>query len=328
METNNNSMTLYRYIVTVIILMTSIVVSAQSNGDRLFMEGQAFQQKQTIVSQNQAIKKFRAAKVVYTSADKKKMCDNQIAICYSNISSLRKGTQKGNKEKIQIVSVHEPNLSLSQSTICFDGDKKGTATITVDAPSEKWEFKTSDGIDGESNFVKATKSVDSKSLNIEVDANPYTIKRHQSVIALYQNIADTLLVEQRGKDVTLTTNENLLEFKLKGGEKSLEIYTNSDSIVNSNNGLTWYVASKPDWIVVSVEVKKEKSVFKKFFEDVGDTFSSLVEDTPTAATASDTKTSKLKIIARTLPKNDPGRIGEIHFVSQDKTCKITVVQQK
>ena len=122
MGIKNKIHSLKQVFVTVILLMVAMVGSAQSNGDKLFMEGQALQKKQTIASQNQAIKKFEAAKVVYTSVDKKKMCDNQIAICNNNISSLRRVSLKGNKEKKQTVAVQEVRLALSKNSILFDGD--------------------------------------------------------------------------------------------------------------------------------------------------------------------------------------------------------------
>ena len=316
-----------RSIVIILVLMVAHTISAQSNGDKLFMEGQALQQKQTIASQNQAIKKFEAAKVVYTTADKKKMCDNQITICNNNISSLKKVTSKGAKDRKQTVAVQEVKLALSQNRLYFDGDKKGTSSIAVTAPSIDWSFKFSEGIEGEENFAKANRSSDAKSIDIEVEANPYTIERHQSLVVTYENTADTLLISQSGKDVTLSTNSNLLEFKLKGGNKTVELYTNSDSIISSNNGLTWYVDSKPEWIETSVEVKKEKSVVGKGLSAL----KGLVSSTAKAATEADVKTSIVKIIARPLPKSDPsyssGRRGEIIFVSQDRTYKITVIQQ-
>lgn len=314
-------------VTTILLLMVATNVSAQSNGDKLFMEGQTLQRKQTIASQNQAIKKFEAAKVVYTSADKKKMCDNQIAICNNNISSLKRVSSKGFKEKKQAVTVQETKLALSKNFILFDGDKKGVYSITVTAPSIDWSFKSSEGVEGEENFVKATRSSDAKSIDIEVEANPSTLERHQSFVVTYESTTDTLLVSQSGKEVTLSTSSNLVEFKLKGGSKSIELYTNSDSIVTSNNGLTWYVESKPEWIETSVEVNKEKSLVGKGLSAL----KGLVSSTAKAATAADVKTSIVKIVAISLPKSDPsystGRRGEIVFASQNKTYKITVIQQ-
>lgn len=327
MKIRNKILLWLKSVATVLLLMAATTVSAQSNGDKLFMEGQALQQKQTIASQNQAIKKFEAAKVVYTSADKKKMCDNQIAICNNNISSLKRVSSKGGKEKKQTVTVQETKLALSKNFILFDGDKKGVYSIAVTAPSIDWSFKSSDGVEGEENFVKATRSSDAKSIDIEVEANPSTLERHQSFVVTYESTTDTLLVSQSGKEVTLSTSSNLVEFKLKGGSKSIELYTNSDSIITSNNGLTWYVESKPEWIETSVEVNKEKSVVGKGLSAL----KGLVSSTAKAATAADVKTSIVKIVAISLPKSDPsystGRRGEIVFASQNKTYKITVIQQ-
>lgn len=327
MKIRNKILLWLKCVAAILLLMVSTTVSAQSNGDKLFMEGQTLQQKQTIASQNQAIKKFEAAKVVYTSADKKKMCDNQIAICNNNISSLKRVSSKGSKERKQIVTVQETKLALSKNFILFDGDKKGVYSIAVTAPSIDWSFKSSDGVEGEENFVKATRSSDAKSIDIEVEANPFTLERHQSFVVTYESTTDTLLVSQSGKEVTLSTSSNLVEFELKGGSKSIELYTNSDSIITSNNGLTWYVESKPEWIETSVEVKKEKSVVGKGLSAL----KRLVSSTAKAATAADVKTSIVKIVAISLSKSDPsystGRRGEIVFASQNKTYKITVIQQ-
>lgn len=322
-----NKIQLLRHTYVIIMLMIAMVGYAQSNGDKLFMEGQALQQKQTIASQNQAIKKFEAAKVVYTSADKKRMCDNQIAICNNNIFSLKRASSKGSKDKKQTVAVQEVKLTLSKNSILFDSDKKGMSRIAVVAPSTDWNFKSSEVTEGEENFVRATRSSDAKSIDIEVEANPSTLERHQRFIVSYENVADTLLISQRGKEVTLSTNSNLVEFKLKGGSKSIELYTNSDSIIASNNGLTWYVESKPEWLETSVEVRKEKSVVGKGLSAL----KGLVSSKAKAASAADVKMSTVKIVVLPLSKSNPlystGRKGEIVFASQDKTYKINVIQQ-
>lgn len=326
MRSNNKMLILLKYVVTIFFLMVAMTVSAQSNGDKLFMEGQTLQKKQTIASQNQAIKKFEAAKVVYTTSDKKRMCDNQITICNKIIASLKKVSSKG-KEIKQIVEVQEVKLSLSKNFVTFDGDTKGMASVVVTAPSMDWSLKSSMGIEGEDSFVKAMKNSDAKSIDIEVEANASTLERHQSFYVSYENAVDTLLVSQKGKEVTLSTNSNLLEFKSKGGCKTIELYTNSDTIMLSNNGLPWYVASKPEWIETSVEVNKEKSVIGKGLSAL----KGLVSSKAKAATAEDVKTSIVRIVACSLPKHDTsyssGRRGEIVFASQDKTYIITVIQQ-
>ena len=326
MRAINGTSSFLKILTVVFMVMIATVCAAQSNGDRLFMEGQNFQKKQTIPSQLQAIKKFEAAKVVYTTADKKRLCDNQISICNSNIAYLKKNAAKDNRDKKQS-PIQETKLSLSQTSITFNGDKSGATSIAVTAPNQEWHFRLSEGVEGEDNFVKANRSSDSKSIDIEVAPNPYTIERHQSVVVLYGNLTETLMVSQSGKDVSLSTNSNLVEFKLKGGSKTIDLYTNSDSIIASNNGLTWYVASKPDWIETSVEVKKKKSTFGKGLSAI----KGLVTGSASAATEADVKVSSVKIVARPLPKNDPeyatGRRGEIIFASQDKKHTVTIIQQ-
>lgn len=80
-------------------------------------------------------------------------------------------------------------------------------------------------------------------------------------------------------------------------------------------------------IRLQTEVKKEKSVVGKGLSAL----KRLVSSTAKAATAADVKTSIVKIVAISLSKSDPsystGRRGEIVFASQNKTYKITVIQQ-
>ena len=73
---------------------------AQSIGDKLFAQGQKLQMVQTVKSQNQAIRKFIAAQKAYDSNAKKNMCDNQIAICKSNIKTLSQ-KQTARKPKVR-----------------------------------------------------------------------------------------------------------------------------------------------------------------------------------------------------------------------------------
>lgn len=318
-----------RFYICAIMLAIASSGYAQSSGDKLFMEGQKLQQTQTVAAQNQAIKKFQAAKVVYTAADKKKMCDNQISICQSNISSLKKGTgKKTTKATVKTDNVEEVKFALSQNHIEFDGDKDGEYNIAVTAPTTDWSFNLAVGIDGEQSFAKVSRSNDAKSIQVKVDANNSTLDRRQSLTVALGNDSHVVTIIQYGKSVILSTNANLVEFKPKGGSKTTELYTNSDSIISSNNGLTWYVLSKPDWIETRVDVAKEKSTIGKGLNAL----KGLVSGTATAATAADVKTSKVKIVAQPILKGSPeaqtGRKGEIVFASQDKTYKINIIQQK
>lgn len=64
-------------------------VCAQSAADKLFNEGIKLQKTRTEASQNAAIKKFKAAKISYDSAAKKKSCDTQISKCNKIIEELK-----------------------------------------------------------------------------------------------------------------------------------------------------------------------------------------------------------------------------------------------
>lgn len=139
-----------RLICMLVVLLCSITVSAQTSGDKLFLEGQKLQQKMTVDAQSSAIKKFRAAKVVYNTTDKKTMCDNQITICRKNLATLKKtrarrgrktvgksGSVKKHTKIVEEDSVAEKNpqivnveLSLSESRLDFKSNpKEGTVQI-------------------------------------------------------------------------------------------------------------------------------------------------------------------------------------------------------
>ena len=139
---------------------------AQSNGDKLFMEGQSLQKVMTVASQNAAIKKFRAAKIVYTSSSSKTMCDNQISICNNNIKSLskknnpvisKKRVTKGkniHNEKVEkdtavaetpkVSKRKNINLALSETRLDFKASPKEGATQSVEVKCNynDWTIKS------------------------------------------------------------------------------------------------------------------------------------------------------------------------------------------
>lgn len=316
------------WLTTLLLLSATFNALAQSSGDKLFMEGQKLQQTQTVAAQNQAIKKFKSAKVVYTTTDKKKMCDNQIAICNNNITSLKKRGSKKNKRSLDSSPTeNKVSFAVSQNHVQFDGEKNGSVVVNVEAPSLEWAFNLPEGIDGETNFVEVSKSSDSLSLEISAKANPTTIARTQTINVTHGSSVKKIVVKQYGKDVNFSGSTSLLKFGVKGGSKSFELYTNSDFTVTTNNNLTWYVESKPVWVEVSVEAKKKKGIVGKGISAI----KGLVEGKAEAASAEDVKTSNIKVVAVPLIKSDKeyqtGRRGEIIFASQDKKYKVIVVQQ-
>lgn len=319
----NNKNKIYMLLRKALFLITFIMAQtlcAQSNGDKLFLEGQTLQQTKTIAAQNKAIKKFQAAKIVYTSPEKKKMCDNQIAICNSNIAALRK--PKSSKDKPQPEKTEEKKFSLSAMRVVAD-EKKGIYHVDVSAPTTEWTFSAENVENEQQEFVKAYRDKDGQSMIFEIEENSTTLTRTQNFIITCGDESKTLQVIQRGKNVVLKASTDLMEFKAKGGIKLIEIYTNSDSIVSDNRNLTWYVHAKPDWIEISFDSKKQKNVFSKIFSSSQERSDDLDEDV---------KSYSIAIVARTLAKTDPsyltGRRGEIVFSSQDKTYKLIVLQQK
>lgn len=139
---------LTRLFFIIIMIFTSLCASAQTKGDKLFQEGQTLQKTLTIASQNSAIKKFQAAKIAYTTSEKKKICDNQIVICGNNIKQLKKATVKTSSttktttttKEEEKVEPEEPKpvyhedltLSLSESRLDFKANPKPGATQSVE----------------------------------------------------------------------------------------------------------------------------------------------------------------------------------------------------
>lgn len=130
-----------RIIALVLLLFSATYANAQSDGDKLFIEGQNLQKVMTVKSQNAAIKKFHQAKVVYTSADKKIMCDNQISICRRNINDLKSKPKKDTKDKeektastetkAKVEKRQDVSLSLSETRLDFKYKPKEGATQSV-----------------------------------------------------------------------------------------------------------------------------------------------------------------------------------------------------
>lgn len=198
-----------RWVCMLVVLFCSIAVSAQTSGDKLFLEGQKLQQKMTVVAQISAIKKFRAAKVVYTTIDKKTMCDNQIAICSRNITTLKKSNARGGRKPVRkgvsakkrlnveedSVTEEKPQrvnveLSLSESRLDFKSNpKEGTIQIVnVACNMEKIE------ISSKPDWV--TVDIAKKRLFVSVQENNTTDERSGVVrVKCYDKEAD-LVVNQ------------------------------------------------------------------------------------------------------------------------------------
>lgn len=294
------------------ILCTACPLYAQtSRGDQLFAEGQAFQKKKQY---QKAIAKYKAAKVAYTSLEKKQMCDDQIKLCKPTTVSTTKDDVIEQQKKDSLV--------ISSKHITFEADKEGTVEISVITGDSCWNVDTTTRIYGDSAFTTVKKTSDGKGMRIYTGINNTTLARHQHIFITTSECRDTIFVEQKGKNVTLRTNENILNYKKKGGSKSIEVITNSDSIVASNNNECWYVESKPDWIEANVDMTVQTSTANLM---------NLLSTKAKVTLSADEKASKLSITVVPLLKTDSeysiGRKGEVVIAAQSRKYKIIVVQQ-
>lgn len=146
-----------KLLVVVVFSLCAMGSYAQSIGDKLFAQGQKLQMVQTVKSQNQAISKFIAAQKAYDSKAKKNMCDNQIAICKSNIKTLsqKQTVRKPKVRKPKNVVAEEDsvavepkierepvNLYLSVSYIEFKaaGKANDKNEVVVNCNYDDWEL--------------------------------------------------------------------------------------------------------------------------------------------------------------------------------------------
>ena len=165
--------TIAKLLLTVVIAVLSLQANAQTAGDRLFAQGQKLQLKQTVSSQKQAIAKFSAAKKAYDSSTKKAMCDNQIAICRSNIKLIPRKTRTVTKKETVVlekadsavppeVAKDPVRLSLSVSSVEFksSGKKSDNHEVTVNCNYDDWTYTFPEWVDVTKNGNKLTLTAD------------------------------------------------------------------------------------------------------------------------------------------------------------------------
>ena len=165
--------TIAKLLLTVVIAVLSLQANAQTAGDRLFAQGQKLQLKQTVSSQKQAIAKFSAAKKAYDSSTKKAMCDNQIAICRSNIKLIMRKTRTVTKKEPVVlekadsavppeVAKDPVRLSLSVSSVEFksSGKKSDNHEVTVNCNYDDWTYTFPEWVDVTKNGNKLTLTAD------------------------------------------------------------------------------------------------------------------------------------------------------------------------
>ena len=164
--------TLTKTIIVALLAVLSLQSKAQTAGDRLFAQGQKLQLTQTVSAQNKAIAKFAAAKKAYDSATKKSMCDNQIAICKSNIRLIRRkaktvttkkaAVEEEKKETEQPAPAAAPKepvelyLSVSSMEFKASGKKKDNQEVVVNCNYDDWTYTYPDWISVTKNGNKLT----------------------------------------------------------------------------------------------------------------------------------------------------------------------------
>lgn len=206
---------------------------AQSNGDKLFLEGQQLQAVQTINSQQAAIKKFQAAKIAYTTTEKKTMCDNQITICNNNISSIRAAARRAADEKAKAeadaqaaATAAEPEpepepertdveLKLSETRLDFKSTPKEgyTQSVNVTCNYDDWD------IEEYPDWLTVYKA-DTK-FTVEASENTTGEDRSAVITVVCASVEATVVVNQNKKSLTqkLKDKGNEKLKKIKGEDK-------------------------------------------------------------------------------------------------------------
>lgn len=175
-------------IVSIIVMLTVFHVNVKAQADQLYLEGKKLAQVMTVKSQNAAIGKFKGAKVIYTKASKKKLCDNEISKCNKNIQKIigpkppkppRPKPEDNNAgEKVEAADstvTQAPDgvlLELSHTALDFKAYPKKGYTQTVDVKCNyDWEIAE------RPEWVNTFTSEDKTKINISVKDNESGDKR-------------------------------------------------------------------------------------------------------------------------------------------------------
>ncbi len=295
---------------------------AQSSGDRLYSQGLELQKKQTVQSQKSAIAKFKSAKKLYDSATKKKQCDDAIAVSNNIIKTIstNKNT-RGNSQNVKTAELKTSVLELSNEKLQLDCERR-SVTVSLTTTEAEWSITPITNDDGEA-FISVNQHKDEKSFEIVCSANNSTRQRSQTIEVRAGELKKILIVEQSGKPTILSVEKTVVEFSSKGGSKSIEVYSNSDSSEEDNNNRNWKIISKPEWVSVIGEEFKEKG----FLGKIGDKAKGLVKKGTASADDPSVVTSVMKIVVASKQKNGSSRNGEIVIGSENQQATI-IVQQK
>ena len=301
-------------------LIVANPIMAQTSGDKLYSQGLELQKKQTVQSQKAAIAKFQSAKKLYDSAVKKKQCDDAIAVSNNIIKGLdgkkTADTHSGGKGGELKASV----LELSNEKLQLDSEAR-SVTVNITTTESEWSITPVANSDGVA-FVSVTQHPENNSFEIVCSANNSTSPRQQKVEVRAGNLRKELIVEQNGIPTVLSVEKAVVEFTNKGGSKSIEIYSNSETKEADNNNRNWKVVSKPNWVNVIGEEYKGKGVIGGWVDKA----KGLIKNNVASSEDPSVVVSVMKIVAESKPKNESSRSGEIVISSGNQQATIIVQQ--
>ena len=305
-----------------VIMCFSNSIMAQNSGDRLYSQGLELQKKQTVQAQKSAIAKFQSAKKLYDSAAKKKQCDDAIAVSNNIIKTVSTNKKtKGSSRDVKEAELKASVLELSNEKLQLDCERR-SVTVSITTTESEWSVTPVSNNDGVA-FISVNQHTAERNFDIICPANNSTRKRSQIVEVRAGNLKKTLVIEQGGKPTILSVEKTVVEFGSKGGGKSLEVYSNSDSSEEDNNNRNWRVVSKPEWVNVIGEEFKKKGLLGR----LGDTAKRLVKNNSISTEDPSVVTSIMKLVVLSKSKNDPSRSGEVVISSENQQATI-IVQQK
>lgn len=118
---------LVQFFLSMVFAMMSVHASAQmSRADGLYNDGLQLKRTFTVPSQQAAIQKFNQAQIAYVSVDKKKACQEQIAICQNNISRIEASERaprqkevisKALSQRVEIVEGAQPKVLFEEESL-------------------------------------------------------------------------------------------------------------------------------------------------------------------------------------------------------------------
>lgn len=312
---------MFRLLVLCVMIGFTAPVIAQTSGDKLYSQGLELQKVQSVQSQKSAIAKFQSAKKLYDSVAKRKQCDDAIVVSNNIIKTINanKG-QRTSSKNTKVSELKTSVLELSNEKLQLDCDRR-SVTVSITTTESEWSITPIANNDGEA-FVSINQYPEERRFEIVCSANNSTRQRNQTIEVRAGELKKVLIVEQNGKPTIFSVEKASVDFSYKGGSKSIEVYSNSDSKEESNNNRNWKVVSKPDWVNVVGEEAKEKGLLGK----LGDKAKGLVKKNSVSADDPSVTTSVMKIVVASKQKNDPSRSGEIVICSENQQATIIIQQ--